>query len=67
MLCQPAGQALIALGPEIALREPVAVGERGDLVGPDRVGVVADLVRLGLVERQGTRYLVPSPAMLWYA
>lgn len=34
------------------------------LVGFDRVGLVAELVRLQLVERKGEVYLVPSPALL---
>jgi len=34
------------------------------LVGFDRVGLVAELVRLQLVERKGDVYLVPSPALL---
>jgi DNA-binding transcriptional MerR regulator len=34
------------------------------LVGDGRVGVIADVVRLGLVERQGDAYLAKSPALL---
>ncbi len=34
------------------------------LAGSKRPGLVADLVRAGLVERQGAVYLVPSPALL---
>lgn len=35
-----------------------------ELAGADRDGLVADLVRLHLVERTGDRFTVPSPALL---
>jgi DNA-binding transcriptional MerR regulator len=42
----------------------VSESELMSLYGKPRPGVVADLVRLGLVERRGDVYLVESPALL---
>jgi hypothetical protein len=42
----------------------VTEAELLELIGNDRPGVIADLVREKLVERRGEVYLVPSPALL---
>jgi DNA-binding transcriptional MerR regulator len=46
--------------------QPRAVSEAEllELAGSDRVGLIADLVRLRAVERKGDTYLVRSPALL---
>ena len=38
--------------------------ELNKLIGSDRSGVIAELVRLGLLERRGTSYVASSPALL---
>lgn len=60
------------LGVEDQLRTPwvadpprtVTEAELLGMIGHVRPGLVADLVRLGAVERRGEVYLIPSPAML---
>ena len=41
-----------------------AADELREMVGEGRVGVIADLVRLGVVERQGESFLAASPTIL---
>jgi DNA-binding transcriptional MerR regulator len=41
--------------------------ELQELAGDDRPGRIAELVRVGLVERKADRFLVPSPALLQIA
>lgn len=45
----------------------VTRAELHELTGNDRAGLIADLVRLGAVERKGDVYLVKSPALLQIA
>ena len=45
----------------------VTKDELRELTGSDRAGLVADLVRLGAVERRGDVFLVKSPALLQIA
>jgi DNA-binding transcriptional MerR regulator len=42
----------------------VTEDELGTLVGKPRVGLVAELVRAGFLERRGDQYLLESPALL---
>lgn len=42
----------------------LAEGELKERVGAGRVGVIAELTRLGVIERQGDAWLVPSPTLL---
>jgi DNA-binding transcriptional MerR regulator len=63
------------LGLEKQLQEPwandrprlVSPAELEQLLGEQRPGVIADLVRLELLERRGDSYLVHSPALLQVA
>jgi DNA-binding transcriptional MerR regulator len=69
----------LALGEWLGLEDQLAQSWAGDapklldarelqeLSGDDRPGRIAELVRVGLVERKGDRFLVSSPALLQIA